>query len=162
MTHWLAMSGMLLLHALFVVSEYAFVKANNDCVKLGSKAAKLRSTNDILCHLESYLRACQIGKTVALMIIGVLLGLVLGRNFGNPTIELTKWDIGLLCVGFLLIVLVQVVIGFELPKLVGILKNDQCVSKLSGFLRVSRFLLSPMAWLVNQLVIRRSASHYSD
>jgi len=140
----------LVLHAMFVTAEYAFVRAACTQPKMIDRAQQ-RAIQDITDDLETYLRVCQIGKTIALLCLGIYLGSQLGTAQISETIKSSVVSQFILFFGFLALVTVHVVVAFELPKILGVTKTEQCLRTLSGFLIWARYILAPMVWTVKKL-----------
>ena len=141
----------ILLHAMFVATEYAIVKiASLECNSTSRLRQQLLS-REIAENLEKYLQTCQIGKTMSLMGTGLCLGIALQVEPSEYGTAATTANMVRFGFGCLMVILVQLVVGFELPKTLGITKSEQCVSALSGFIIVSKVLFSPLAWAIEHL-----------
>ena len=141
----------ILLHAIFVASEYAVVKTTSVDLNSLVRSKALSPCRIAVQDLEKYLQTCQIGKTIALTSLGVCLGMVLQLELNKLGTPAATANLGLIGLGFLTVVLAQLVVGFEVPKWLGITRSEQCVKALSGFIRASQILLFPVAWAVRQL-----------
>lgn len=146
--------ALIALHAVFVSAEYAFVKtAHSDILPL--RDTLLSTMSAAICRqLEDYLTVCALARTIILMSIGVLLGLFVNDLGGSNLHDLAavswrQWaQFGL---GFSTILLVQLVIGFELPKVLAIRRTLDCTEALGWHLIISQVILWPLLWLVNRL-----------
>ena len=151
MSYLLIALGIIPIHGLFVAAEYAFVKVagsrNRSVLERTHAPAELQ----IWQNLEEYLQVCNIGKTVALISMGACLGLAFDFPTAapgnvNPAVQWSQVALVILIFGF-----AQLIIGFEIPKLLGITKSDRCYLVLSGFLSVSRRVFYPIVWMLKQL-----------
>jgi len=140
MIHLAFVIGTVLLHGMFVMAEYAVVKAIGVDPHTASVVTNHRENEDIFRNIENHLKVCQIGKTIALMLTGLCLGF-----------KLNAGSIGLFWLGFFSVVVVHTAIGFDLPKKLAINNNDLCLDWLAGFLRVCAYLLFPLVWLAKSL-----------
>lgn len=105
-------------------------------------------------QLEDYLTVCALANTIILLTMGVLMGLLLNNLTHSSLINMaavswTQW--AQFALGFGSILLIQVVVGFEVPKVLAISRTIDRTKALGWHLVNSRVLLWPLLWLVNQL-----------
>lgn len=141
------------IHGLFVTAEYSIVKTSNRD-REDPPTRYSRELSQIHEKLEEYLLVSQIGKTGALMAMGILLG----RFSWNPELVqvmpgtvshfLTSGQIVLV---FITIGLTQLVLGQEVPKYWGVMRSHKCAEALSGYMKFSYFLVWPISWIIKYL-----------
>ena len=143
-------------HGTFVMAEYALVRTfaasrdtpNGQCHY---------STRLLLIHdqLEDYLLVCQIGKTMVLLGMGVLLSSLAYMSFGQGE-ESSLLTHGQFALWFISLGVCLLVLGQELPRRVGINRSEQCAEGLSTHMRVSYALTWPLVWIIKRLSIMAS------
>ena len=149
-----ALLALISIHAVFVAAEFAFVKAAHSEVPINENNLRSTLSAAICRQLEEYLTVCALAKTIILLTMGVLLGFLLNdlthSGLGNlAAVSWTQWaQFGL---GFGSILLIQMVVGFEAPKVLAISRTIDCTEALGWHLVISRVFLWPLLWLVNQL-----------
>lgn len=151
MTYLALVSMTILLHAIFVATEYSIVKTTSRESELTARSGRQLLCPEIVENLEKYLQTCQIGKTISLIGTGLCLGIALQLEPSDVGAAAKTVNLDGFSLVFLMVVVVQMVAGFELPKRLGITKSEQCVYALSSFIRVSQILFSPLAWAIEHL-----------
>ena len=142
------------IHGLFVMAEYAIVKTANSGRGDNTSPRFSEDLSHIHGQLEDYLLVSQIGKTAALMGVGILFGRFLSDP--NLTRLVTGTDSLIYSPGhfflvFMVIGVFQLVVGQEVPKHWGVQHSDRCAEALSSFLRLSYILVWPMLWIIKYL-----------
>jgi len=141
---------LILINAFFVLAEFAIVKVRStkirELAQTGGASAKL--AEKILGRMDVYLAACQLGITIASLAIGWLaepsLAGLLGRLF-----DLTGWIKSALSHGLafgialVVITAVHVVVGEQVPKMLGILKPESSALLVARPLRWFYLLFYP-------------------
>lgn len=146
------------LNGFFVAAEFALVKVRssriNDLAQQGVRTAS--SVQHILSHLDIYLSACQLGITLASLILGALgepavsvLIIAMARSFGLD-VEGSSWlpyvSIG---VAFSIITLLHMTIGEQAPKMWALQQAERTSLVTARTLRIFTWLFRPFIAIVN-------------
>lgn len=148
------------LHGLFVMAEYALVRT---CT-LSQNSADDRfhySSRLLLIHeqLEDYLLVCQIGKTMAMLGLGVVLSCLGYFSFGPG--EQSTWLMhSQFVLWFVSLGVCLLVLGHELPKRIGISRSDLCAESLLTHLRISHALAWPLVFIIRRLSTLASGNRW--
>lgn len=148
------------LNGFFVAAEFALVKVRPSRIQTladaGDRRAKIIST--AMAHLDHYLSACQLGITIASLVLGWLAepavaaliietADVLGVTIvSGPTLHLTA-----LILALSIITILHMTIGEQAPKIWAIRRAERVSLMIAYPLRLFAFLLFPMIWLVNAI-----------
>ncbi len=147
------------INGFFVGTEFALVKARKSrlmvLAKDGSKSAK--KALQILDHLDLYLSGCQLGITVASLILGWLaepavarLLLMVFESLGIHLNESLAHVIAL-AVALTVVTMLHMVFGEQAPKILAIHKANR-VSAITAYpLYIFVLFLRPLIWLINVL-----------
>jgi CBS domain containing-hemolysin-like protein len=148
-----------LLNGFFVAAEFALVKVRRSRIAELAEEGGLtaRTTDHILRHLDHYLSACQLGITIASLVLGALGEPVVSRlivgaagSLGwviSPEDPLLHWVA--LVIAFSLITLLHMTIGEQAPKMAA-LQHAEKTSLASAIpLRVFAAVFRPFIALVN-------------
>jgi CBS domain containing-hemolysin-like protein len=150
---------LVLLNGFFVAAEFALVKVRASQIDLraqhGDKLA--RETQKILHNLNAYLSACQLGITVASLLLGwigesvaekVISGALGLLNLTlNP--EWMHWvSIGL---SFTFITTLHIVIGEQAPKVLALQRSEMVSLAVAWPLKIVYWVLRPFIWLLDRL-----------
>lgn len=148
------------LNGFFVAAEFALVKVRSsrihDLAQQGVHRAG--SVQHILSHLDVYLSACQLGITLASLILGALgepavsvLITALARSFGLD-VESAVWlpylSIG---VAFTIITLLHMTIGEQAPKMWALQRAESTSLVTARALRIFTWLFQPFISIVNSV-----------
>ena len=147
----LALLVLIAFHGLFVMAEHALVRTAA-ASRASPSGRRHYSTRLLLIHdqLEDYLLVCQIGKTMVLLGMGVLLSSTTYLSFGNG--EEASWlTQSQFALWFVSLGVCLLVMGQELPKQMGINRSDQCAEGLSMHMCISRVLAWPLVWVIRRL-----------
>ena len=147
----LVMTG---IHGLFVMAEYAIVKTATAGRGDNSSPRYSEELSHIHEQLEDYLLVSQIGKTAALIGVGILFGRFLSDQNLAQVVSGTDsliYSPGHFFLVFMVIGVFQLVLGQEVPKHWGVQHSDRCAEALSSFLRLSYILVWPMLWIIKYL-----------
>ncbi len=96
----------------------------------------------------------QIGKTAALMGVGIFFGRLLSDpnlTHAVPGTDSLGYTPAQFFLVFIVIGLTQLVLGQEVPKHWGVQHSDQCAEALCSFMRFSYILVWPMLWIIKYL-----------
>jgi len=143
----LAVAGLILLNALFVAGEYGLVTSRRTRIRElereGNRRARavLRITGDP----PRFIAAMQLGVTFASLGIGALGEPVLAHAF-EPTIA----TVLAVVLAFLLITLLEVVIGELVPKGIALGHPERTALALSAPVRVFFVVFAPLIWLLQR------------
>ena len=148
-----------LLNGFFVAAEFALVKVRasriDELVAAGRRPA--RGVKHILEHLDRYLSACQLGITLASLILGALgepavsvLILALAEAVGLQVSAQSSWlpivSIGL---AFTVITMLHMTLGEQAPKMWALRRAESTSLKTGFLLRCFAFVFRPFIAAVN-------------
>ena len=141
----------------FVAAEFALVKLRLQEIKLlarkGSRTAQI--AENIMIHLDAYLSACQLGITLASLGLGWLgeplvatLIEPLFQFFGIPTehVHFVAFP-----VAFLIITLLHITAGEQVPKILAIQKYKSTALAIALPLSIFYRIFQPLIWVVNTI-----------
>ena len=141
----------------FVAAEFALVKLRLQEIKLlarkGSRTAQI--AENIMIHLDAYLSACQLGITLASLGLGWLgeplvatLIEPLFQFFGIPPehVHFVAFP-----VAFLIITLLHITAGEQVPKILAIQKYKSTALAIALPLSIFYRIFQPLIWVVNTI-----------
>jgi CBS domain containing-hemolysin-like protein len=150
-----------LVNAFFVAAEFALVKVRRTQIQARADAGSVRarSAQHLLDHLDRYLSACQLGITVASLILGWLAEpavaellrllvdqLGLGISPSDPWLHAASLGIALAAVTTL-----HMTLGEQAPKIWAIHRAERTVLQVAAPLRLFTEALRPLIVLINAL-----------
>lgn len=150
-----------LLNGFFVAAEFALVKVRasrvNELAEQGSRSAK--TVQHILSHLDRYLSACQLGITLASLILGALgepavsvLILAAAEGLGFEVSPGAPWlpvvSIGL---AFTVITMLHMTIGEQAPKMWALRRAEGTALRTALTLRVFSTAFGPFIVAINAI-----------
>ncbi len=145
------------LNGFFVAAEFAIVKVRTSQVELkagkGSYLGKI--SKKIVDRLDSYLSACQLGITMASLALGwigesVVSRMILtGFNAAGHTLDPVTAHQVALPSAFILITILHIVFGEQVPKMFAIRHSLATTLVISLPLQIFYFLLRPFIWFLN-------------
>ncbi|AIZ64589.1 hemolysins-related protein containing CBS domains [Hymenobacter sp. DG25B] len=150
---------LVLLNGFFVAAEFALVKVRASQIDLRAQSgdSMARITQGILHNLNAYLSACQLGITVASLLLGwigesvaekVITGFL---DLVNLTLDPTwmHWvSIGL---SFTFITTLHIVIGEQAPKVLALQRSESVSLLVAWPLKIFYFVGRPFIWLLDRL-----------
>jgi CBS domain containing-hemolysin-like protein len=150
-----------LLNGFFVAAEFALVKVRRSRIatlaSAGSRPAK--TADHILNHLDLYLSACQLGITLASLILGALgepavarLIFAGGTAMGfqlDPHDPVLHW-VSLL-IAFAVITILHMTVGEQAPKMWALQRAERMTLQTSIPLRMFALTFRPFIWVVNAI-----------
>ncbi len=149
------------LNGFFVATEFALVKVRatriDNLVKEGSRRA--RAVQHILRHLDRYLSSCQLGITLASLILGALgepavsvLIVASVRGLGLQIAEDAAWlpivSIGL---AFAVITVLHMTLGEQAPKMWALRRSERTALRTAFPLRLFTWVFRPFISVVNSI-----------
>jgi CBS domain containing-hemolysin-like protein len=152
---YIILAGLLVLvNAFFVVAEYALVRSRRERLESladeGARGARLALSQ--LDRIGDYISACQVGITFASIGIGALgepsLAHVLEGPLGSGLGHAAAVAISVV-ISYLLITIVQSVIGEIVPKLYTIQHAEGLARRIARPLQFSRVLFTPFIAILN-------------
>lgn len=155
----LATAFFVFVNGFFVAAEFALVKVRTirieELAKAGRRTAIVAS--HMTRHLDRYLSACQLGITLASLILGALgepavsrVLIRLGQAAGIANIDTAKWVSPVaIAIAFTIITFLHMTIGEQAPKMWALRKAEPTVLVVSMPLRAFTFVLSPFIALIN-------------
>jgi CBS domain containing-hemolysin-like protein len=141
----------------FVAAEFALVKLRLQEIRIlarkGSRTAQV--TENIMIHLDAYLSACQLGITLASLGLGWL-GEPLVATLLEPLFPLIGIPIGYVHyvafpVAFLIITLLHITAGEQVPKILAIQKYKPTALATAIPLTIFYRVFRPLIWVVNTI-----------
>ncbi len=149
------------LNGFFVAAEFALVKVRRSRIATLATAGSTpaRVAEHILDHLDRYLSACQLGITLASLILGALgepavaalifasadaLGLQLDTD--SPVVH----GVALL-IAFTIITVLHMTIGEQAPKMWALQRSERMTLQTSIPLRAFAMVFRPFIWVVNEI-----------
>jgi CBS domain containing-hemolysin-like protein len=148
-----------LLNGYFVAAEFALVKVRRSRVTALAEEGRLsaRTADHILRHLDHYLSACQLGITIASLVLGAL---------GEPAVSRVLiaaaagvgWEIppddpllhgAALVVAFSIITLLHMTLGEQAPKMAALQQSERTSLAAAIPLRIFAAVFRPFIALVN-------------
>jgi CBS domain containing-hemolysin-like protein len=157
----LALTGLFLLaNAFFVAAEFALVKVRTarmeGLARKGSRPA--RAVLVALERLDLYLSGCQLGITLASLVLGWLAepavaGLIIA---GAERVGLHLGDSGplhllALAIALSVVTILHMTIGEQAPKIWAIQRSDSAALLIAPPLRLFVTVLRPVIWFINSL-----------
>jgi len=150
-----------LVNAFFVAAEFALVKVRRTQIQARVEAgsARARSAQHLLDHLDRYLSACQLGITVASLILGWLaepaVAELLVRSVGALGVGISQSDPWLrgisLAIALTLITTLHMTLGEQAPKIWAIHRAEKTVLRIAAPLRLFTEALRPLILLINAI-----------
>ncbi len=148
------------LNGFFVAAEFALVKARASRIEAmaetGTRSAE--TVKKILGDLNLYLSACQLGITIASLILGWLAEpavaalMVLGaESLGYQVHDSAAFHLFALAVALTLITILHVIVGEQVPKIWAIRKPESTSLALGYPLWLFTLVFKPFIYFVNSL-----------
>ena len=150
-----------LLNGFFVAAEFALVKVRAARIETlanqGRRAARL--TKHMLAHLDRYLSACQLGITLASLILGALgepavsvLILAAARGLGIEVAAGSTW-VSVLSIGlaFTVITVLHMTVGEQAPKMWALRRAERTAMVTAFPLRAFAWLFGPFISVINSV-----------
>jgi len=157
----LATLGCVLLNGFFVAAEFALVTVRRTWIQTraetGSKRA--RAAEHVLGRLDHYLSACQLGITVASLLLGWLaepaVAELLLAGLGAAGVAIAPDDTwlhaGALAIALAIVTTLHMTVGEQAPKIFSIHRAEMTTLRLVQPLRVFATLFRPAIFVVNAL-----------
>ncbi|HEY5656584.1 MAG TPA: hemolysin family protein [Myxococcota bacterium] len=155
-----------LLNAFFVAAEFSLVKVRTTQIQAQADAgnAAARTAKHILAHLDRYLSACQLGITIASLVLGWLAEpaiaelLLVGASAAGIELVVSGPLLHAIALGIALtlVTLLHMTLGEQAPKLWAIQHSErvalQVARPLRAFATVFRFFIAIVNSLSNALL----------
>jgi CBS domain containing-hemolysin-like protein len=147
------------LNGFFVAAEFALVKVRvsriDELAKEGLRPA--RTVQHILRHLDRYLSACQLGITLASLILGALgepavsvLLVAAAAGVGIGVDEEAAWlPFVSIALAFTLITMLHMTVGEQAPKMWALRRAEGTALRTGGILRAFAWLFGPFIVAIN-------------
>lgn len=162
------------LNGFFVATEFALVKVRASRIEQLAKrgGARAAAVQHILAHLDHYLTACQLGITLASLILGALgepavsvLIVAAAGGLGLDVDAQASW-LPLVSIGlaFFVITALHMTVGEQAPKMWALRRAESTALQTSQILRAFTFAFGPFITVINALSnwILRSAGLPTD
>ena len=149
-----------LLNGFFVSAEFALVKVRGTRIEalVAKGDSRARVTQHILGHLDRYLSACQLGITLASLILGWLaepaiatLLIAWGGSLGLDALDERILHGISLAVALSIVTILHMVIGEQAPKMWAIQEPEAMALRTGRILAWFTVLFRPAIWLINTL-----------
>lgn len=148
-----------LLNGFFVAAEFALVKVRSSRIDELAAAGgrRARSVQHILLHLDRYLSACQLGITLASLILGALgepvVSVLLLATIGALGIAVSPenpWlPVASITLAFFVITLLHMTLGEQAPKMWALRRAEATSLRTSFALRAFTLVFGPFIASVN-------------
>jgi CBS domain containing-hemolysin-like protein len=147
------------LNGFFVAAEFALVKVREPRIaqlaRDGNRAAP--TVQHILQHLDRYLSACQLGITLASLILGALgepavsvLLIAAASGLGLPIAEDASWvPVVSIALAFTVITVLHMTVGEQAPKMWALRRAERMALRTGPILRGFAWLFGPFIHLIN-------------
>ena len=149
-----------LLNGFFVAAEFALVKVRTARLQALVRQGKQRAVTvlHILKHLDLYLSACQLGITLASLVLGYLaepavavLLLKAAHAVGLEVGESGPLHLVALILALSVVTVLHMTIGEQAPKIWAIVRSESASLKVAVPLRVFALVFRPFIWFINVL-----------
>jgi len=143
----------------FVSAEFALVKAQRTQLReLSQRSRRARVAHQIRSHLDMYLSACQLGITLASLILGWLAEPAVAELLlwaaGSAGLELDPGDFGVHAVALALalsvVTFLHMTLGEQAPKIWAINRSESVVLQVAEPLRLFAAVFRPFIWVINE------------
>jgi len=150
-----------LLNGFFVAAEFALVKVRESRIEQlardGSRAAP--TVQHILRHLDRYLSACQLGITLASLVLGALgepavsvLLVAAAASLGLPVAADAGWvPIASIALAFTIITMLHMTVGEQAPKMWALRRSESMALATGPTLRAFTFVFGPFIVAINRI-----------
>jgi len=151
---------LVLLNAFFVAAEFAIVKVRSSQVdlKINQGSSRARLVRSIIDNMDGYLSACQLGITIASLVLGFvgepfMTEMVFEPLFKKFDLEVSEKVIRAisLVTGVGLITIIHMVLGEQVPKTMGIRFSLQTAMLIAWPLKIFNTIFAPFVWIINKL-----------
>lgn len=150
-----------LLNGFFVAAEFALVKVRRSRIAIlaGAGSTTARVADHLVHHLDRYLSACQLGITIASLVLGALGEPAVARVLLAAAAAL-GWHIGAddpllhgvaLLLAFSVITILHMTLGEQAPKMWALRRAERTSLQTAIPLRVFAAVFRPLIWLVNEI-----------
>jgi CBS domain containing-hemolysin-like protein len=157
----LATLSCVLLNGFFVAAEFALVTVRRTWIQTRAEAGskRARAAEHVLGRLDLYLSACQLGITVASLVLGWLaepaVAELLLAGLGAAGVAVAPDDTwlhaGALTIALAIVTTLHMTVGEQAPKIFAIHRSEMTTLRLVQPLRVFAALFRPAIFVVNAL-----------
>ncbi|MBT8395722.1 MAG: HlyC/CorC family transporter [Gemmatimonadetes bacterium] len=154
----LATAVFVLLNGFFVAAEFALVKVRPGRIESMASEGNLRAkvVSTMLRHLDLYLSACQLGITLASLILGWLAEPAVASLLIKAATAV-GWDVAAspwihpvaLVLALAVITLLHMTVGEQAPKMWAIHRSEGTALNTAYPLRVFTAVFKPLIWVIN-------------
>ncbi len=147
-----------LLNGFFVAAEFALVKVRTARLEALARQGKKRAKTvlHILAHLDLYLSACQLGITLASLVLGYLaepavavLLVKIAEAVGIHVGESGALHVVALVLALSVVTVLHMTIGEQAPKIWAIVRSESASLKVAVPLRIFAAIFRPFIWFIN-------------
>lgn len=149
------------LNGFFVAAEFALVKVRESRIEILAREGRAAAptVQHILGHLDRYLSACQLGITLASLVLGALgepavsVLLLAGADAAGLDVSAdARWlPIVSITVAFMLITILHMTIGEQAPKMWALRKPEETALATGRPLRIFTIVFGPFISVINRL-----------
>jgi magnesium and cobalt exporter, CNNM family len=150
-----------LLNGFFVAAEFALVKVRESRIDqlAGEGRRSARLAKHVLAHLDRYLSACQLGITLASLILGALGQPVVSvllvaalQAVGVPADPNTPWlGVVSIALAFTVITLLHMTLGEQAPKMWALRSAEPIALRTAAPLTAFAWLFGPLIVVINAI-----------
>jgi len=135
-------------NAFFVLAEFSLVASN----ELKLKRIKFNLPYKQYKNLDHYLATCQVGITLASLILGWLaeptFSFIIEKIFNIFSIHFSKIHSVSIVLSFIFVTFLHLVLGEQVPKLFAVYKPERIIIIFSPFLEFFNYMFLPLTLLV--------------
>ena len=155
-----ATGAFIALNAFFVAAEFALIKVRTTRIEALAGQGKTQAVvvRHILGDLDRYLSACQLGITVASLVLGWLaepavahLLLIVADAVGVDVSASPMLDIAALAIALTVITILHVTVGEQAPKMWALQKPEAFSLVVAQPLKLFEFVFRPLIMFINVL-----------
>ncbi|MEQ1677842.1 MAG: CNNM domain-containing protein, partial [Chitinophagaceae bacterium] len=148
---------LILINALFVVSEIALVSARKSRLEHQAERGdeRARKALELANNPEKFLSAAQIGITLIAILTGVYSGERFARYLqpGIEKIDLLKPYADTISTTIIVVIVtfLSIIFGELIPKRIGLLRAEKIAKSVAGPMNAFAKLTHPFVWLLNRI-----------
>jgi len=148
---------LVLANAFFVAAEFALVKLRAHDIKIMEqhRARSAKTVEKIMGKLDTYLSACQLGVTLASLGLGWVGEPLVARGIEPAFVALKippQWThLVAFPLAFLLITLIHITAGEQVPKILAIERHRRTAQAVSLPLAIFYTMFKPFIWAINSI-----------
>jgi CBS domain containing-hemolysin-like protein len=150
---------LVLLNGFFVCAEFSIVKVRSSQLdlKINKGSTRAKVAKHIVERLDRYIAATQTGITLCSLGLGYVgedvMTKLMEHFFHFINLDISHATIVKIAapVGFILITMIHIIFGEQMPKMIGIKFSLQASTAIAWPLRVFFFIFGPFIWLLHKI-----------